>query len=709
MADVQQAPDLKGVLTNAFLKDRGDLIVAVGVIVTIMMMILPIPTILLDLLQAVNLILSLLIILIVLNAKKSLDFNIFPTMLLVTTIFSLALNVSSTKLILSQGSKFEGHLIRAFGQFVVGTNGPEGLVIGVIIFIIIIAVQFLVITKGATRVAEVAARFTLDALPGKQMAIDQELSSGLITEEEAQRKKSSLQREVDFYGAMDGASKFVSGNVTVGILIVLVNVIGGFIIGMTFHKESLDVALSTYISLSIGDGLVTQLPTLLISTATGLIVTRAVSDGTLGNDVARQFTRQARIYWIAAAFTFLLAFVPGFPWYVLIPMAGGLAYLAWKLSNKEMAEESKAKDLEAGKVGAKGTDAKAAAHAGDFPAVAPLDPISIELGYGLVSLVDAKQGAELLERITKIRRETALDTGLMVPKVRIIDNLRLEATDYCIKIKGVDVGKGTLRLGSYMCIQTGQSRDDIQGERTKDPVFGLPALWIGESNREKAERAGYTVVDAPSIIATHLTEIIKRHASDILGRQDVRAMLDELRKNYPAVVEDVSENLGTGEIQKVLQALLRERISIRNLVAILETLSDYGKMTKDVQFLTEKVRQSLARQISAQFADDDKVLHVMTLSPSLEQTILDSRLDTAAGPVAALSTDVHRAWINALANTCKHVQDQGYLPIILSSEGTRWLIKQSTLRDQPDLVVLSVLELSPEVQVEGIAEIQLEG
>jgi len=699
--------DVPGVFSQAFSKNRSDIVVAIGVIASIMMLILPMPTILLDLFQGLNLVIALLIILIVLYARTALDFSIFPTILLISTVFSLALNVSSTRLILSQGADFDGRLVRSFGEFVVGSKGTEGLVIGVIIYIIIVAVQFMVITKGATRVAEVAARFTLDALPGKQMAIDAEFSSGSLTEEEAQRKKNILQKEVDFYGAMDGASKFVSGNVTVGILITLVNIIGGMIVGMSIHGESLELALSTYISLTIGDGLVSQLPALLVSVATGLIVTRAISDGTLGDDVSKQFTRQSRIYWVAGAFVIVLAFIPGFPWYVLLPMGAGLLYLGYTLTRKETKAEEERLGAEQASSG------QASEHKpkdpGDFSSVAPLDPIAIELGYGLVSLVDAKQGAELLERITKIRRETALDTGLMVPKVRIIDNLRLEATDYCIKIKGVEVGKGTLRLGSYLCIQTGNQRDDLQGEKVKDPVFGLPSLWIGESQRDKAERGGYTVVDAPSIIATHLTEIIKRNAADILGRQEVKSMLDGLRKDYSAVVEDVNEQLGVGEIQKVLQGLLRERISIRNMVIILETLSDFGKMTKDVYFLIEKVRQALSRQISYQYADEDKKLHVITLDPGLEQQILESRLDTAAGPVAALASDIHRQWISALQNAVRSVQDQGTFPIILSSEGTRSLIKQSTLRDLPELVVLSVMELAADIQVEGIAEIRIEG
>ncbi len=695
MADVQT------IFNNAFLRQKSDALVAVGVIVVVMMLIIPLPTFLLDTLMAFNLVLSLVIILITLYTARALDFSVFPTLLLVTTVFSLALNVSSTRLILAQGSKFEGRIIRAFATFVVGTSGTEGLVIGFIIFVIIIAVQFIVITKGATRVAEVAARFTLDALPGKQMAIEAEYNSGAITEEESSRRKRDLQREVDFYGAMDGASKFVSGNVKVGLFITAINIIAGMIVGMSLHGESLSVAVNTYLTLTIGDGLVSQFPALLVSTATGLIVTRSVSDGTFGADVTKQFSRQSRIYWIAAAFLLVLAFLPGFPWYVLVPMAGLTGFFAYRLSRKELepAETEKARAAQA-----KGQEAPA-----EISPVVPLDPLSLELGYGLIPLVDKDQGAELLDRVTRIRKESALDIGLVVPRIRIIDNMKLEPSEYCLKIKGVEVGRGTLRMGYYLAINPGQAREEIPGEKTKDPAFGLPALWISEDQREKAERLGYTVVDPPSIIATHLTEVIKRHASEILGRQELQSILDTLKKDYPAVVDEVQKNLSLGEIQKVLQGLLRERVSIRNMVAILEALADYGAVTKDVSFLIEKVRQALARQICLQYADDSKTLRVFTLMPKLEQHIIDARVETAGGLVAALKPDVQRRWINTLANATRRVQDEGYLPIILCSEAARPLVRSSTVREFPDLVVLSVPEIIPEMKIESLGEIRLEG
>ncbi len=695
--------DTRRVFQQTFLTNISDYAVAIAAVAVVLMMILPVPAVLLDLFMAINLALALLILLIVLYIRKAIEFSIFPTMLLVTTIFGLALNISSTRLILTQGAEFDGKIVRAFATFVVGSDESSGLVVGFVIFIILIVVQAIVITKGSTRIAEVAARFTLDALPGKQMSIDAEYNSGAISEEEAKRRKEEVQREVDFYGQMDGASKFISGNVTAGIVISVVNLIAGFIIGMIFRKESFMVALTTYTSLTIGDGLVSQLPALLVSVATGIIVTRANTQGTFGAEVTKQFTQNARIYWIAAAVLGVMAVLPGFPWYVLIPLAGLLAFLAWNLSKKTVLEADKAK-LRASEGTAKKTEGT-----GDLSPVVPLDPISLELGYGLIPLVDKDKGAELLERVTRIRKESALDMGLVVPRIRIIDNMRLEPSEYCFKIKGVEVGRGLIRLSSYMAINPGGVSEEIPGEKAKDPAFGLPAVWISEDLRDRAERAGYTVVDSPSIIATHLTEIIKRYASEILGRQEVQGMLEALRKDYPAVTDDVQKHLSLGEIQKVLQGLLREQVSIRNLVAIFETLADYSGITKDAGFLVEKARQSLGRQLCLQYADAQKVLHVLTVEPSLEQKIIDSRVDTPGGSMSALEPALQRQWIKALMLAVSAVQKQGYFPLILCSEAARALVKASTEREIPDLVVMSVPEIVSDVQVEAIGEIRIEG
>jgi flagellar biosynthesis protein FlhA len=473
------------------------------------------------------------------------------------------------------------------------------------------------------------------------------------------------------------------------------------VVGTTIHGESLASAVNTYVSLTVGDGLVSQFPALFISTATGLIVTRAVSDGTFADDVSQQFSAQSRVYWIAAVFLFILSLLPGFPWYVLIPMGLLSAFGGLVIGRRQSAEAAEAEQRER-------SEAAREERPAEISPVAPLDPISLELGYGLVPLVDKEKGAELLDRITGIRREAALDLGLVVPRIRIIDNMRLEPSEYCVKIRGVEVGRGQIRMGRYLSINPGGTREDIPGEETKDPAFGLPAKWIAEEQREEAERAGYTVVDAPSIVATHLTEIIKRHAHEILGRQDVRSMLDTLRQDYPAVVEEVQSVLGVGEIQKVLQGLLKEQVSIRNMVVILEALADYATVTKDTGFLVEKVRQALGRQISLQYAGDERVLRVLTIEPGLEQEIIDSRVETSSGVVSALAPDRQREWIEALSSAVSAVQEQGYLPVVLCSEAARPLVKGSTERELRDLAVLSIPEIVPDIRVESLGEIRIE-
>ncbi|MDR3247846.1 MAG: flagellar biosynthesis protein FlhA, partial [Treponema sp.] len=512
-----------------------DMLIPLAVITIVVMIVLPLPTVLLDAFMAMNLIFALLVLLIVLYTRKAIDFNLFPTVLLVVTVFGLALNVSSTRLILTQGARFDGRMIRAFSSFVVGSGGTDGLVVGFIIFIVIIAVQAVVITKGATRVSEVAARFALDGMPQKQMAIETEFNSGAITEEESKSKKQELELELSFYGSMDGASKFISGNVKVGIFITAVNILGGIIIGTVIHGEPVGAALSNYIAFSVGDGLLSQLPALLISTAMGIVVTRAAAPGDLGEQVATQFSRDAKIYWVAAVVLVFFAVLPGFPWYVLLPMAALVGFYAFHIGRvkrkKADFDEMMTKTADKGR--------KSREDGSEMSPVVPLDALSLELGYGLIPLVDKDKGAELLERVQGVRRQSALDLGLVIPRIRIIDNMLLEPSEYCFKIKGVDVGRGKIRMGSYLCINPGTVVEEISGERTRDPAFGLPALWVGEEKRDEAERAGYNVVDPPSIIATHLTEIIKHHAADILGRQETQAILDTLKKEYPAVVEEV--------------------------------------------------------------------------------------------------------------------------------------------------------------------------
>ena len=688
-----------------------DIAVAFTVILMVLMFIIPLPTVLLDFFMALNLTFSLVVLLIVLFTARATDFSVFPSLLLLSTIFGLVLNVSSTRLILSKGEAFDGAMIRAFSSFVIGASGNQGLVIGFVIFIILIAVQAFVITKGAKRVAEVSARFKLDSHPTKSMSIDAEYNAGIITDEEARQKKEQLQREDDFYGAMDGANQFVSGNVKVGIFITVINVIAGLIIGMVFRQEPFSSAMRTYTTLTIGDGLLAQLPSLFLSVATGLLVTRMIDEGSFGQDIKKQFSQIGWIYFVAAGTLAIMGVLPGFPHVVLFIIAFVLAFVGWRILKaeqlyKQTAKEKQATQKQGGQQrgGSGGEPAQ-----GEIAPIVPLDPLSLELGYALIPLVDKDKGAELLERITRIRREAALDLGLVAPRIRIIDNMRLEPSEYCFKIKGVEVARGKIRMGWYLGINPGGVSEEIPGERTVDPTFGLPAVWISEENRDRAERAGYTVVDPPAIIATHLTEVIKKHAAEILGRQEVQGIMDALRKDYPAVIDEAAKVCSLGEVQKVLQGLLREQVSIRNTIVILETLADFRPITSDVSLLVEKVRQALGRQICLQYADENKTLHVLTVEPSLAQKIVESRIDTVNGPMAALEPSEQRMWIRSLIQAVTTVQKSGFLPLVLAPEASaRILIKNSTDREIPDLVVLSIPEISKDIQVEVIGEIKLE-
>ena len=689
-----------------------DIAVAFTVILMVLMFIIPLPTVLLDFFMALNLTFSLVVLLIVLFTVRATDFSVFPSLLLLSTIFGLVLNVSSTRLILSKGEAFDGAMIRAFSSFVIGASGSQGLVIGFVIFIILIAVQAFVITKGAKRVAEVSARFKLDSHPTKSMSIDAEYNAGIITDEEARQKKAQLQREDDFYGAMDGANQFVSGNVKVGIFITVINVIAGLIIGMVFRTETFSNALRTYTTLSIGDGLLAQLPSLFLSVATGLLVTRMIDEGSFGQDIKKQFSQIGWIYFVAAGTLAIMGVLPGFPHVVLFIIAFVLAAVGWRIVKaerlyKQTAKEKQAVQKQGGQQQRGGSGGEPAA--GEIAPIVPLDPLSLELGYALIPLVDKDKGAELLERITRIRREAALDLGLVAPRIRIIDNMRLEPSEYCFKIKGVEVARGKIRMGWYLGINPGGVSEEIPGERTVDPTFALPAVWISEENRDRAERAGYTVVDPPAIIATHLTEVIKKHAAEILGRQEVQGIMDALRKDYPAVIDEAAKVCSLGEVQKVLQGLLREQVSIRNTIVILETLADFRPITSDVSILVEKVRQALGRQICLQYADENKTLHVLTVEPSLAQKIIESRIDTVNGPMAALEPSEQRMWIRSLIQAVTTMQKSGFLPIVLAPEASaRILIKNSTDREIPDLVVLSIPEISKDIQVEVIGEIKLE-
>lgn len=686
-------------------KSLSDLFLAIGVVIVIMMIIIPLPTGLLDLFMALNLLLSVLVLLLVLFTPRAIEFSSFPTVLLVETVFGLGLNVSSTRLILSKGTQFDGKMVRAFSTFVIGTDGTDGLLIGFVIFIIIIAVQAFVITKGATRVSEVAARFTLDAMPMKQTAVEQEYNSGRISEEEYQKRKNEVQLEANFYGSMDGATKFVSGNVKIGIFITVINLVVGLIFGMVLRDENFSTAIQTYAALTIGDGLLSQVPSLLISFATGLIVTRAASDGekTLGQDIKKEFSQSATIYYVAGGTMAAMGILPGFPWYFLIPIGGALLFLGFRLGN------IKQKAAAAGEQKGKAKQGAASGQGAQVTSIAPLDPLSLELGLGLLNLVDKEKGAELLERILRMRHEAGIELGLVVPSIHVIDNVRLDPSEYCFKLKGVEIGKSKLRMGSYMCLNTGGVTQELNGEPTKDPAFGLSAIWLPENRREEAERAGYSVIDPPTIIATHLTELIKRYSADILGYQETQMILDSLKKTSPAIVEDSLKAFKLGEIQKVLQGLLREQVSIRNMVVILETMLDYETVTHKTEILVEKVRQALGRQICFQYADQDasgkSVLHVITVDNGFLAELIQSRVDKMDGPITTLPVNRQNAWIQSLASTMKLVQENGYLPIIFCPEEARLLVKKSTERNFPNLVVISIQEITNDINVEIVGEV----
>jgi len=686
----EQAGGALNLLTsNRLWMQKTDILMGIGVIAVVMMLVIPMPTFLLDFLMAISVMIGLMTLMLVMFVQRSFDFSVFPSLLLVSTVFRLALNVSSTRLILLQGAAFDGKIVRTFGNFVVGGN----YVVGFIIFIILVAVQFIVITKGATRTAEVAARFTLDALPGKQMSIDADLSNGLITEEEGRVRREEIRKEADFYGAMDGASKFVQGDVKVGIIITLINILGGFIVGMVMRGETFDVALKTYTLLSVGDGLVSQIPSLLITTATGIIVTRAVSDENLGQDLATQMGSQPRALYITAIALGGAVLIPGFPKVSLIILSIGLASLAYMLTQTKKEEIQKHDKQE-----------KEAAMKESRPeSVIPLiqvDPLEVEIGYNLIPLVDPEQGGTLLERITNIRRRSALEMGLIVPPIRIRDNMELEPESYSILIKGVEVGRGVLQVGRLMAMDSGEVSEKIEGDEFIEPVFGLKAIWIETDIRDRAESRGYTVVDCPTIVATHLTEIIKRHADEILGRQEVQQLIDSVKDDYTAVVNEITEKMSTGEIQKVLQNLLRERVSIRNLVTILETLATYADHTKDPDILTEYVRVAIARQITRDYIDETDTISVITVDPEIENIIRGSiHEDPVEGKVLGMDPDTYEMVASAMTEAYRRSKNMGFEPLYLVSPQIRSVTFSMLEREVPYPVVLSYNEITKAVKV----------
>lgn len=683
--------------TSVFAKVQkySDIMVAVGIITIVIMMILPLPTLLLDLFLTLNITMALIIVMVAVYNVEPLQFSVFPSLLLITTLFRLALNVSSTRLILLHG--YAGEVIRSFGEFVVGGNP----VVGFIVFIILVTIQFIVITKGAERVAEVAARFTLDAMPGKQMAIDADLNAGLISDAEARERRRKIQRESDFYGAMDGASKFVKGDAIAAIIIIIINIVGGFIIGMLQKNMTVLEALQNYTLLTVGEGLVNQIPALLISTATGIVVTRAASDSDLGHDITGQLLTNQRVFYIAGGVLLLMAFVPGLPglpFFVLSVLMLAIGYsLQRSKQSEQIHQETQLEQKENEEI----------RKPENVLSLLQVDPMELEIGYSLIPMVDSSQGGDLLDRIVMIRRQCALELGLVVPTIRIRDNIQLKPNTYIIKLKGIEVAKGELLLDHYLAMNATGSADEMAGIETVEPAFGLPALWIPEESRERAEMSGYTVVDPISVLATHLTEMIKSHAAEILGRQEVQTLIDTIKNSYPAVVEELIPNiLSIGELQKVLAGLLRERISIRDMVTILETLADYAPLTKDTEILTEYVRHALARQISKQYVQNN-TLTCITVDPDLENKISASVQRSEQGSYVAFDPQSMQALIKSLNVELQKITNLGYQAIVLTSPAIRLYFRKLTERVAPNLIVLSYAELDAKVEVQALGMVKI--
>lgn len=684
----------------------------VAAVVVVLMLIIPLPKSFIDFFMILNLALSVIILLVVIYTPRASSFSTFPRIVLFATLFGLGINISSTRLILVSPARASGYsssqsaMVQAFANIV---TGGSNVVIGMVIFIILIVIQVLVITKGAGRVSEVAARFTLDAMSTKQFDIDNQLSQGYITEDEAKVMKEELRRDIDFYQNMDGSSKFVSGNVKAGIFITVINLIGGFIVGMVNNNMSFTDALSVYSVLTIGDGLLSQLPSLMLSFATGILVTGDKSGETLTDKIKKEFSIDGIIYEIVGAFLALMGIaLRNHTQYLLVPMGALLFWFGFKMTKAKEDKEIKRKAAEA----AEKSSSQQGAAAPENDAVAPLDPLQLQLGFALIPLVDKEKGAELLERITRIRRECALDIGLPVPKIRIIDNMSLEPNEYVFQIRGIKAGGSKLRLGYYMCMNTGLVTEEIPGEVTKDPAFGMPAIWVPEERRAEAEQAGYAVIDPPTVIATHITEIIRGNAARILGRQEVDILINSVKETNPIVVNEVLNgvNFTYGDIEKVLKGLLNEKVSIRNMVTILEALANFGSITKNTWELIEKVREALGLQICLQYVDQDEKLRVVNLSQGWSQKFLDYAQTPSDGsqPFVAFDPVDGRKWIEAVSKTITSVHAMGYQPIIMCPSIIRQLVRYSIEREMPGVVVISdreILAASNNIGLEVLGEI----
>ena len=676
----------------------SDVMIAVGVVAILGVMIIPMPPLLMDLLLAVNITMALIILLVTMYTREPLEFSIFPGLLLIVTLFRLSLNIASTRLIL--GEAYAGRIIEAFGNFVVKGN----YVVGFVIFLILVVINFVVITKGSGRVAEVAARFTLDAMPGKQMSIDADLNAGLIDDAEARKRRAKVAREADFYGAMDGASKFVRGDAIAGLVITTLNIVGGFIIGVAQKRMGFSQALETYTLLTVGDGLVSQIPALVISTSAGIIVTHTASESNLGHDVTTQLLSQPRAILVASGVLLFLGIVPGMPTVPFLVLAAATGVFGYTL------REEQKKPVEGEEVPKEEETPPTAEE--DIEAYLQVDPLELEIGYGLIPLVDAEHGGDLLGRITHIRKECAMELGIVIPPIRIRDNVQLDAHTYVIKIRGEEVSRGELKMGYYMALNPGTVEEEVEGIQTIEPAFGLEALWISERQREKAELAGYTVVEAPAVLATHLMEVLKSNAHRILSREDVQRLLEIVKQDQPTLVDELVPNLMTvGGVEKVLQRLLWERVPIRDLTTILETLADYAGMTKDTGALTEYVRQALSRTIVRAYQDEEGTLYVLVLDPEIERVVSE-----AIGPMQTSGTgsgalpippQVLQGLYSALETQVEAMRDRGRQPIVLCTPTVRGAFKQLMDEGFPGLVVLSYSEIPPGVEVQSVGVVRM--
>jgi len=687
------------------LLQNNDIILSIGLVVIISMMLIPLPSPVLDILLTINLSLSVIILLVCLYTTEPLKYSSFPTILLVTTLFRLGLNVSSTRLILLHAQA--GQVIHAFGTFVVGGN----YVVGAVIFVILVIINYMVITNGAGRVAEVAARFTLDAMPGKQLSIDADLNSGLINEAEAKEKRRKIERESDFYGTMDGASKFVKGDATAGIVIVFINIIGGLIIGMWQQGMDFKTAAATFTILTVGEGLVAQLPALIISTATGLLVTRASGqEKSLSSDIDEEMFNQPSILYVVGGLLLGMAIVPGMPMLPFLTIGAAMGGFGWyksKLIKDKKLEEEKAKEKEV-KVT---TKQKKKASKESVMELLNIEAMEVEIGYRLVPLLDIEQGGDLLERIAQIRRQTALDYGIILPSIRVRDNLQLPPNAYQIKLKGVPVEKGEVYPDRFLAMNAGSGQEDpnLQGISAIEPAFGLPALWIEDRDKEYAETRGYTVVSASAVVSTHLTEVIKKNAADILTRSDVQTLMENVKKHSEKLIEDISKdtNITLPEIQMVLQNLLRERVSVRDLSTILETISTYARINRNIDFLTEQCRHALSRNICKQNLSDSGELMAVTLTPEIENIIAQGI--SADGQTLSLDPSFTRTLIDNLNHEIeKALTSTGNQPVILCSSPIRMAFRRLIERTFPQISVMAYTEIPPGVNARSVGVVKIE-